>query len=92
MIQHLTRITSSVGETVRSWSEFENSDANYFTSGEDEKMHLYIQSIGKTASRIRQRLACLEELRENLRDGNRYTVRRWDSRPSERSVINLYIT
>ncbi|KAK5657223.1 hypothetical protein OQA88_3281 [Cercophora sp. LCS_1] len=94
MIQHLTKLISSVSEAVRLWAEFENGDVGYFLSGDNEKMHQYVQSISKTYSRIREKLARLESLRDALQDRNRYLVQSfWGFRTLEvaKTAMGLFI-
>ena len=74
MIQHLTRVIASLAETVRLWEAFEKGDIGYFLCSDDQDMHLFVQSIGKTCSRVREKLASLQELRQTLMDSNRYKV------------------
>lgn len=70
MLENLTTFIQLLSRTELAWQEFQKVDIGYFAFEDDREADLYLQSIAKAYSELRQRLATLKALKVKLVDSN----------------------
>jgi hypothetical protein len=74
MLNLLTIFIRILSKTRLAWDEFQAVDIGYFAAQDDDERMLYLQSISKSYSSLREKLDTLEALKLKLVDSNRYVV------------------